>query len=200
MEVKIQVSVDIEDNEYVLKNLLGCSSSEKLDEALRRISRASIEEYLEMLLGKQLPTRATEIRERRLYHLLRFYFKNRIPDETEVSAMFQLTETQSRTLLRNVLTKFKYDLQGALLETIQEILLSAKLLEKDGDYQVLIRSENILEELRRTVSTIAPELRQIRKKRSSAGTYLIPEDTYDRLLAHYGFKSARDKDPTDREK
>lgn len=89
----------------LLRKTLNCSSDDELIISLARISKAASTEYLEMILGKQLPTRANEINERHLFYLLKFYFRGRIPSEAEVSALFQATHSTSRTLLRNVRTK-----------------------------------------------------------------------------------------------
>lgn len=136
-----------------------------------------------MILGKQLPTRANEIHERRLFHLIKHYFKGRLPSEAEVSALFQITHTSSRTLMRNVRTKFKYELEEAVKFTARETLRNASM--KQGDYRVVIQSENILEELQQIVSTNAPELEQIKRLRGSAGIYVVPEDTFELLASHF---------------
>lgn len=122
-----------------------------------------------MILGKQLPARANEINERCLFHLMKFYFRGRIPSEAEVSALFQATQSTSRTLLRNVRTKYKYDLEEGVRFTIQETLSHAVF--KSGEYRVVIQCDNILEELRQTVSVKAPKLDQIAKVKSSAGVF-----------------------------
>lgn len=187
MEIKINVKKLIEDNEKkTLKDVMNCQSDEELKKALSQIGTAALNEYLEMILGKQLPTRAMEIKERRLYHLLIHYFDGYIPKESEISSLFQLTESQSRTLLRNVRTKFRFNLEPNLSNTITDILKSAE--KSNGDYKVVIQSENILEELKHIVALEAPRLKQISMVRNSAGVYKIPVDTFDVLCKHYGIK------------
>lgn len=185
MEITLNLDdLIFEGEKNLLKNVLRCQNGEELEQALLGVGRAAMTEYLEMFLGKQLPTRADEMRERRLFHLLKHYFTGRIPNETEIATMFQLTESGSRSLLRNARTKFKFDLEEELQNTVCATLLTAR--QKEGDYRVVIQSENILEELRQTVSIKAPELDQISKVKNSAGVYSIPEDTFAILCANYG--------------
>lgn len=185
MEINLSLDGIIGEREKeVLFRVLNCQTDEELTQKFNRISMAAICEYLEMILGKQLPTRANEIRERRLYHLLKHYFQGYFPNEAEVSSIFQLTESDSRSLLRNVRTKFKFELETELLNTIREILRNASQ-QDDGNYRVVISSDNILEELKQKVSIIAIELDQIQKVKNSAGVYNIPEDTYSRLVDAY---------------
>lgn len=172
-----------EDEKRLLMNVLNCSNSSELEIAITKIAMAAISEYLEMILGKQLPTRANEIRERKLFHLMKHYFTGRIPSESEISSLFQLTESSSRTLLRNVKTKFKYDLEEELLYSIRSILRSAR--KDDSGYRVVIQSENLLEELKQMVSIKAPYLDQILKVKNSVGVYMIPEDTFEILCYSY---------------
>ncbi|MCK8488280.1 hypothetical protein M0651_13965 [Paenibacillus sp. MBLB2552] len=72
------------------------------EQSLNKLCQAALTEYKEMLLGKGLPTRADEIKQHRLLHLITYFFQNSLPNEAEVSSMFQLTETEARALIRNV--------------------------------------------------------------------------------------------------
>ncbi|NLJ18997.1 hypothetical protein, partial [Globicatella sulfidifaciens] len=110
---------------------------------------------------------------------VKHYFQGVMPTEAEVSSMFQLTETESRALIRNVRTRFRYQLEVEIMNTLQQTLLSAEFNE--DKYHVVIQSDNVLEELNRVVSTNAPKLDPITKVRGSARKYQISEDTYELL-------------------
>jgi hypothetical protein len=159
-----------------LKILFKTEDNEEFNLALKNVALAALTEYKEMLLGKGLPTRADEIKQHRLLHLVKHYFQGVIPTETEVSSMFQLTETESRALIRNVRTRFRYQLESEILNTLQQSIVSAEF--NTDVYHVVIQSDNVLEELNRLVSTNAPQLDPISKVRGSARKYQISEDTY----------------------
>jgi hypothetical protein len=190
MNINIDYNELVNDDEkLLLKSILNCGDDNVLIQALRGISIAAINEYLEMILGKQIATRANEMQERRLYHLLKCYFVGRIPSEAEVSSFFQLNESSSRALIRNVKTKFKFNLEGEIQATMKSVLLSARVV--GGNYRVVVNSESILEELRQTVSLKAAHLDQISKVKNSAGVYNIPEDTFAILCEIYGVDLAQ---------
>lgn len=184
MDLLIQMDNFTDNEKRVLMGVLNCNDDDQLNECLVKIASAATTEYLEMILGKQLPTRANEIWERRLFHLMKHFFIGHIPRESEVSALFQLTENESKNLLRKVRTKFRFDLEKEILYTVQQTLLSA--IRSNDKFRVVINSENILEELKHTVSMVAIELEQIQKIPNSAGVYTISEDTFDRICEAYG--------------
>lgn len=185
MDVNLNLDEIIgEEEKRVLRSVLECGTDQELQEALTKIGKAALYEYLDMILGRQLPTRADEMRERRLFHLLKHYFIGRIPTEAEVSSLFQLTDSDSRRLVRNVRTKFRFELEEEIINITRAILRRGRA--HNGDYRVVITSNNILEELKQKVSVIAPELNQIHKVANSTCVYNIPEDTFLRLCGVYG--------------
>ncbi|MEK4186372.1 hypothetical protein [Paenibacillus sp. FSL L8-0494] len=185
MAIQVELSDDIftQDEVGKLKKLFGTETDESFIDAINAITAAAITEYKEMLLGKGLATRADEIKQHRLFHLVKHYFQGRIPTESEVSLMFQLTESESRALIRNVRTKFRYQLEEEVFSTLKLIVSSAVL--SGSNYFVVIQSDNVLEELNRVISLNAPQLDPITKARGSARQYQISEDTYDLLRGYY---------------
>lgn len=53
--------------------------------------RAGFRESKEMMLSMGMPTRADEVRQQRLYCLIKEYFSGTIPSESDVAALFHLT-------------------------------------------------------------------------------------------------------------
>jgi len=184
MEVTIDIDKIIESDEKdMLMEILDCESEQELKNEVIGIIEAAVNEYFEMILGKQLPTRANEIKERRLFHLLKHYFVGRIPTESEVSSLFQLTGTRSSTLLRNVKTKFRFELKKEIKNTIRNVLQKVKY--QNEEYRVTILNKCIREEIKDTVSAEAPHLNQIRKVNKSASLYKIPDDSLEVLCEYY---------------
>ncbi|MED4018043.1 hypothetical protein [Sutcliffiella cohnii] len=184
--INLQLTNDFLTEEEIekLKILFKTDDIEEFNLALKNVAFAALTEYKEMLLGKGLPTRADEIKQHRLLHLIKHYFQGKIPTEAEVSSMFQLTETESRALIRNVRTRFRYQLESEILNTLQQTIVSAEF--NNDTYHVVIQSDNVLEELNRLVSTNAPLLDPISKVRGSARKYQISEDTYELLSNSLG--------------
>ena len=117
---------------------------------MKGIIMASFIEYKDMLLGNGLPTRADEIKQHRLFHLIKHHFKGRIPNESEVSRMFQLTESESRSLIKNVRTRFRYQLENEINNTLKEVIVACSL--NNDKYETIIQSDNVLEELNRILT------------------------------------------------
>lgn len=198
MEIIIDLDNFVNNEEMImLKNVLGCDNEDEISEKMTGIGNAAINEYLDMLLGKNLPTRAREIQERKLFHLLKHYFIGRIPTEAEISSLLQVTDSSSRTLLRNVRTKFKFELKEEMKNTIKNILVNVK--NKGNKYVGVIQNDNLLEELKHIVAQKAPHLDQIKKVPNSAGVYYITEDTFAVLCRHYGVSMDEVEAATSRE-
>jgi len=166
-----------------LAQVLRSTDDKDLDERLERIAKAAVSEYVEMFLGRQMPTRANEVKERRLFHLLKCYFQDRLPTEAEILVMFQLTESAATRLLRDVRVKYRADFEAEIENSIRKTLESATPYYQD--YRVVIRSESILEELKQVVAVEAPELDQVAKVKNSAGVYEIKQDTFKILCSHF---------------
>lgn len=181
MELKLEIPEKMlsQDEFLRLKNTLSIENENDMEGILM----ASFIEYKDMLLGNGLPTRADEIKQHRLLHLIKYHFKGRIPTESEVSKMFQLTESESKSLIKNVRTRFRYQLEEEIFNTLKEAI---DRCEENGDkYDVIIHSDNVLEELNRILSDINPFLEPIKKARDSARKYIVSSDTYRELRNYF---------------
>lgn len=167
-----------------LKALFGTPTDAAFKAALTKVACAALTEYRDMFLGMGLPSRADEIRQHRLRHLIKRYFQGRLPSEAEVSAMFQLTQSQSRNLIRYVMTRFHSDLESELKNTLSAVVEAA---QRDGEaYQVVIQSDNVLEELNRIIAITAPKCDPVTKTRNMARTYTIAPDSSAALRTYLG--------------
>ena len=159
-------------------------TEEVVSKNLRKIILAAANESIEIILGKQVNNRADDFLTRKIYHLIKCYYTNRMPTESEIVSMFQVTETTARRLLRDLRAANRNDLENEINESVKAILLQP-IEKSENNYIFLIRSENILEEIKQTVSIEAAELDQVQKQKNSACSYLIPTDTYRRLCNAY---------------
>jgi hypothetical protein len=83
-----------------------------------------------MFLGQKVFRRGSDILEYRLFLLIEKALEGQIPDEQVVSNLFQTTPTESRSLIRSVMSKYQYQLRGAIEYSIRAILENAS---KDND-------------------------------------------------------------------
>jgi hypothetical protein len=185
MELPIEFPVTEEEMSSLCR-ILGCRQ-EELANVLSCHATAAIREYIDMYLGKKSFTRGTDIREYRLMLLIKAAFNNTIPDEQEVSHLFQTTTTESRSLIRSAMSKYQYDLTDAIIMSLRELLRTAKqdADDKTGPYSVVINSQNLIDEMNRLLSDIDGSLPPISKSRGSVSTYHILPSSYQALTRHF---------------
>jgi hypothetical protein len=192
--MKVTLNVDdltaAEESDLMAK--LGCASKAELIDRLTRIGVAAYTDYLEMIQGVPLPGRAEEVKEKRLLHLLKRYTATgELLAEDEIAAMFQMNAQEAARLLRSVRARYHAELDTRVNAAAKHILESAKL---DGDnFRVQVTSSNLLDALRSTVTSRAPNLDQIAKVRGSAASYDIPPDTYPMLCKAFGATAVKSK-------
>ena len=183
MNIDLLIPEDYFSGEQIdrLMVLFGVRNDDELENSIRNVVLASLKEYTEMFLGMGLPSRADEIRQHRLFFLIKHLFRNRIPSEAEVSSYFQLTQTKSRGLIEQTITRFHYDLDEQVMNTLRNALSEARFDANQHRYTVVIQSDIVLDRLNLIVSRNAPMLDPIKKERNMARTYIVSEDTYDVL-------------------
>jgi hypothetical protein len=188
MQIEIPDKFFTNDEKEKLKVLFEVNTEEGFEDALCKIILAALDEYRDMFLGMGLPSRADEIREYRLYYLIKRFFNGRIPDELEVSSMFQLPETRSKSLILYVLTRFHFDLREEILNTLREIIKGAEITHDGVEYRVFIQSKNMVEELDRIIGRGGVRYKKMSKARNESNMYLIVLDSYEVICRYLGIK------------
>jgi hypothetical protein len=183
MEVNTTIDINNEDQQE-LARILGCSIN-NIPHTLSSYSSAALKEYVSMFLGQKIFRRGSDINEYRLFLLITNVFENRIPDEQEVCRLFQTTATESRALIRAVMSKFQYQLRNAIDNSILNALHLAQQEGDTGPYVVTINSQNVVEELNRALASIDGTLQQIKKKRGSVSTFEISPAAHARLMEKF---------------
>ena len=186
--MKLDIELELERDEVVeVSAILGCTEKE-LPQVLSRHIRASAKEYLSMYRGQKVFRRATDIHEFRLLLLIEETFSGRIPDEHEVTKLFQTTPSESRSLIRSVLAKYQYKIKEGILGTVKSALLRARQDIQGGDYAVAINSLNIVDEMNRLLADKDGSLHQVRRKRDSVSTYEIKPSSFNALAQAVGME------------
>ncbi|MCW1821687.1 hypothetical protein A5731_02225 [Mycolicibacterium conceptionense] len=165
-----------------LASALGCKP-EQLDERLSGFAAAAEEEYVRMMLGQHVYSRGQDIKVYRLSLLIKHAFEGRLPTEGQISALFQTTTTESRSLLRAVRAKFQYELRKATHDTMGDVFGRATKDDDADTWSLVCDSENVIEALNDTVARHDGSLPKIRKAPGTAGEYAIAASTHAALAA-----------------
>lgn len=183
----MKVTIDLKQAEFerankkLLKENLGLKGDADLERALPKLTKTALLEYLNMFLEKGMSNRADEVKQDRLYFMIQHYYADRIPTEAEISSIFQLTNSQSKTLLRNTNSRYRTKIARQIDASLREVVESAKWNKGRKKYEMVIESDVIREELDLIVTQNGPTLAPLRKKRLSACQYEAEPDTYDML-------------------
>lgn len=179
MQITAQLNIDADDSAELAK-ILSCTNAE-LPNRLVHFASAAIHEYVSMFLGQKVFRRGSDINEYRLYLLITKALDNRIPDEQSVCRLFQTSATESRALIRAVMSKYQYLLRDAVDASMRQIVDAAKQEHENDPYEVVVNCLNVIDELNRALAEIDGTLLTISKKRGSVSTYEIAPSSYARL-------------------
>jgi hypothetical protein len=165
-----------------LANILNCAP-DGLSEILSKYAAAAMREYLSMFAGQKVFKRGSDILEYRLFLMVEEAFGNLIPDENLVSSLFQTTTTESRSLIRAIMSKYQYQLKVAIECSLQQIIRNAHQASPGDPYTVVINSQNLVDELNVMLSQIDGSLPLVSRERGSVSTYVIQVSSYKALKA-----------------
>jgi len=185
MRVTFDIDISDPDQKALIATLGG---TEKLLSAnLARHAKAALQEYIECYVGRRAFSRGSDILEHRLALLIRYAFENEIPNDARVSRLFQTTLAASRTLIRNALSKYRYQLDSAadasaksLLEKVTWAGTGSKTYYANGV------APNLMEVLNQRLLAEDPTLKPITRLPDSVGTYAINQYSYDKLCEVFG--------------
>jgi hypothetical protein len=183
MAVSAKLRLEAADRER-LRQVLDCTDAE-LESKLEPYATAALEEYVRMFIGARVFTRGSDIREYRVLLLIANVWK-RVPADREVSALFQTTASQSRALIRAVLSKFRYDVAGALESSVKDTVAGAKRIS-EAELQLVIRSGNLVDSINDRIQEIDATLPRLATGEGVA-TYRIKQSAYGKLCEALGVK------------
>lgn len=184
MPVAVTAQLDLTaDEEAQLAEILGTTTA-KLRAALQPYASAALEEYARMFLGQRVFSRGSDLLEHRLLLLIRHAFEGRVPSDDRVSALFQTTPAQSRTMIRSVLAKYQYVLGEGLRATLAETLGSARKREAD-DVWTMVAPPFVVDALNRALTLIDGTLPPLRREQGTTSTYELQRSSYLRLCERF---------------
>lgn len=167
-----------------LRKVLNCTEAE-LESRLEPYATAALDEYVRMFIGARVFTRGADIREYRLLLLMENVWK-RVPGDHEVSALFQTTASQSRALIRAVLSKFRYDLAAPLEASLRTAVGEARRLS-EAELQLVIQSANLVDAINDRIEELDPTLPRLATGEGVA-TFRVKQSAYEKLCESLGVK------------
>lgn len=193
MQIKFDMEIARSD-EAPLAAALGCSVA-NLGTELQGHAQAALREYIDCYLGRRVFTRGSDILEYRLALLTLHAFEGSLPDEVQIANLFQKTPSASRTLIRNSLSKYRYQLEAAIQDSAKVVLEKVKWAVRDveGVYHAYPVSQNMIEILNRQLVAIDPTLKPIALVPNSAATYEIDLVAYENLCKSFGARKVASK-------
>lgn len=187
MQVKFELeNTEFEEEEKRIITEIFDIENTKINRVLSNLAKTAIMEYINMLKKQGLPKKASEIMQDRLFYIISYYYKDKLPMESEISKIFKLVDSGSSTLLKNTISKYRSELKEIITKTLQTVIRSARRNEDTKKYEMEIKSKFILEELKAIITQHGPSLVQIRKRKGLASLYECPEDTYNLLKEKVG--------------
>jgi hypothetical protein len=188
----ITTSIEISsDEKNQLSEIFNCSPA-NIETTLKTISSAAMEEYTGMILGKKSFTSGTEMRVYRLCLLIDRCFKKILPNEEMVSRIFQTTTTQSRALLRSVVSKYQYVLKKIINRTISKLVEDTKVLSPKKNEILLTINTNsrfFIEMMNEKIASLDVTLPSVSLRPHCSASYQIQLNTYRALCKEYGLKA-----------
>jgi hypothetical protein len=186
--MRISVELNLNDEETaLLKEILGCTEDEQLEADLASLGGAALEEYCRMVTGQKVFARLQDLRAYRLRLLIKAGLFGVIPGEDRVSAFFQTTQSESRTLIRTVISKYQHELKNDMKNTLREILKNG-IREDQDTWAVEIPSAAALEELRKLLARGRSTAVPIEKKKDTVAQYTIKASARNELCALLGME------------
>lgn len=168
-----------------LAGILGCDEDD-LPTRLEPYARAALQEYITLFSGQRVFTQGADLRAYRLFLLIKEVFENEIPNEQQVSSMFQTTVGQSRSLLRSVMSRYQYELQGIVEGTLKGALSAAEQRETDNNWEVTVNNKSLAERLNEILAVYDDgTIPRVTLKANSISTYTMTPSAYACLCKHF---------------
>jgi hypothetical protein len=184
VDITIQLDSHVSVDELTtIGNNLGVNQA-ALPEYLRRVGIAAIVEYLDMITGRTVDSLSSDSAERRLERFIKYYYRQRIPTEAEITKTFHVPQARAKTLLGNLAAKRRHEINNAIDATIKDVLGSCV---KSGPTkaELTIGSSFLVDEIKNLLEQHASGMTSITKRRGSVDTYEIGIDTYNQLAPLY---------------
>lgn len=169
--MKLNINFKLNNTEEEKLALITKCDGKNLEKQLALCGKAALQEYVEMFLGKDVPSRASEIYAHRLFLLIKNGFCETMPDEDTVGNMFQTSARTSVSLIRAAATRYQYELEKIVIESIENLLEDAEYDEDFGRYILTTNNQFLIEHMNAVIAHInvmkAKELKELNREPSN---------------------------------
>jgi len=174
-----------DDDAGSLALVLGCPVAEVKDKLVSH-AQAALDEYIDMYLGRRAPSQGKEILEHRLALLMQRALKDELPTDDEVARFFNTNQSSARTLIRNTISKHRFQLTEVVSASAKKALEGATL---DDKLLVLtIRSNYLAEWMNQDLARSNQGSPPLTPSRDRVARYVTAKSSYGILCTHYGAK------------
>lgn len=159
------------------------------EDKVEKFKTAAFQEYIDMISGEKVFSRASDIREYRLFLLIKHVFEGEIPTERKVAELFQIKQSEARTMLRNVEAKYRRQLQTLFNDYLKKIVDSIKT--EEAPYKFKCDSSIIIEHLNEILFNskvnnsegVEGAMKIIQKVPFTSNQYIINESSLNAIKA-----------------
>jgi hypothetical protein len=184
MKILFEIELSSEDT-ALLTTILNCKANE-LNGKLNTIGSASFEEHIKMILGQKVFTRGRDMLDYRLFVIIKHLFAGKIPDEQEISGLFQTTITESRSMIKSITSKYQYELKLMIEQTLAKEVEGIQPYDDGYKYKITKNNQFIINELNRVLGALDPMSDLIEKDPKKVSLHLLTEASYLKLCTKYG--------------
>lgn len=176
----ITISFELSDEtlarlEFMFKNRT--ADSFDIDKTLKKLAEASLNEYLDMITGERFFSRINDLKEYRLFLLIKNLYEGKIPDDAKISALFHVSSASS--FVNSMTAKYKFEMDQILKDKIKDVLKAKETVNDENE--ISIDSKTIADEINRILMNIDGRLPKITKKMGTSSIYSIKNSSLEKL-------------------
>lgn len=144
------------------------------DDLEEMVKKSAFEEW-DSIFSAQMPINSiSQIRQVRLFFLIKNVFKNKIPSEFQIARIFHITPAAAKTLISNCLASYKNELDNAFSDSVKTLLKDAK--EVKNGFMLKIDSSFVVTQMNNLLRLNKPECETIKKLNENTSYFLISKD------------------------
>jgi len=185
MEIEIILS---DEQRRRLRSIFSFVGNDNENDILQNILEAAKEEYIVQFLSDGNKNSLSEIRQYKLFLLVKHVFRGMIPSEVEVASIFKIPNTSAKILIKNMRSRYQFEIEQYFKETIRVILNQINVNENvnnnGGYFQLYIRSPYMLSEMNQIIELGNQNYEKIKRLDPYSSFYKISPDSRQ-LLVNY---------------